>query len=99
MGIYTSTGFDIITDSTTDGRIVYAFILALLGLGASFFESRKSTIIASGSGCFGAILLLWITVETTSNQFLVSIINYEIGFWSVLLLFFGVAFINFYLLK
>ncbi|MGL6342211.1 MAG: hypothetical protein ACRC80_24065, partial [Waterburya sp.] len=71
INIYTVTGFEIVaglTDnpSPSDGKVIYAFVLALIGLGASFFKSRKSTIIASGTGIFGAILLLWLKVETDS---------------------------------
>ncbi len=75
--------------------------LALIGLGANFFNSRKSTIIASGVGIFGGILLIWLRVELNSSLGQISMIKitYEIGFWSILLLFFGAALVNLYLSK
>jgi hypothetical protein len=63
--------------------------------------SRKSTIIAAVSGIFGWILLLWLKMDTNSvtHQIFTIKITYEIGFWSILVLFFGVAFVNYYLLS
>ncbi len=102
IDIYTVTGFEIVTSITDnpnsgDSKVIYTYVLALIGLGTGFFKSRKSTIIASGSGIFGGILLLWLWVETKS--FTYQFLTYEIGFWSILLLFFGVAFVNHYLSK
>ncbi len=47
--IHTVTGFGIVTAETSildisnfaQGRVIYAFTLALIGLGASFFNSRN----------------------------------------------------------
>jgi hypothetical protein len=109
LDTYTGTGFEIVAGLTNnpnpgDSKVIYTFILALIGLGASFFKSRRSTVIAFGSGIFGVILLLWLLwlkVDTNSvtHQFFTIKITYEIGFWSILVLFFGVTFVNYYLLS
>ncbi|HEY9767994.1 MAG TPA: hypothetical protein V6C71_05725 [Coleofasciculaceae cyanobacterium] len=90
---YTLTGFEIVTGITDnpnsgDSKVIYTYFLALLGLIASFLKSQKSKNIAFEVGIFGAILLLWLRVETAV------FITYEIGFWSVLLLFIAVIIVN-----
>jgi hypothetical protein len=81
---------------------VFAFLCGLLGLGLSFLKGRAGAIVPAATGGLGAILVLALKSKMEGDALNkgggVIQVNYEVGFYAVLILFLAAVALNIFVL-
>lgn len=83
-----------------DGKAVLAIVAAAVGLGTSLIQNRKISLVSGGAAVFGLLLLL--SLKSGIDKQLIERstafrIDFGMGFWGSVLLFFSAACLNIWL--